>query len=115
METKEIKTGSVSEKSKRGKYTTTTSKYYVWSDDSSIIDTPGIRSLDVSSLQALEIQDYFKEFQKFRGECKYADCLHYHEQIKSCKIKQEVREGNVSKERYESYLRIMSDLLKNDR
>lgn len=115
METKEIKTGSVSEKSKRGKHTTTTSKYYVWSDDSSIIDTPGIRSLDVSSFQALEIQDYFKEFQKFRGECKYADCLHYHEQIKSCKIKQEVREGNVSKERYESYLRIMSDLLKNDR
>ena len=43
----EIKTSHVSDKSKRGRHTTTTSKYYVWDTNSSIIDTPGIRSLDV--------------------------------------------------------------------
>ena len=86
----------------------------VWAKDSSIIDTPGIRSLDVSSFQPYEIQDYFQEFTNYKRECKYADCLHYHEQITACKIKQEVMRRNIRKERYESYLRIMSDLLNRD-
>ena len=115
MGMKEIKTGHVSEKSKKGRHTTTISKYYVWEDGSSIIDTPGIRSLDVSNFRAIKIQDYFKEFQKFRCECKYADCLHYHEKIQNCRIKQEVMKESISKERYESYLRIMSELLKSDK
>lgn len=39
MEEDDIKTSHVSDKSKRGRHTTTTSKYYVWEDNSSIIDT----------------------------------------------------------------------------
>ena len=58
----EIKTCHVSDKSKRGRHTTTTSKYYVWEENSSIIDTPGIRSLDISSFTPIEVQDYFPEF-----------------------------------------------------
>ena len=48
MENNEIKISHVSEKSGKGRHTTTTSKYYIWDEDSLIIDTPGIRSLDVS-------------------------------------------------------------------
>ena len=59
MKADEIKTDHTSDKSKRGRHTTTTSKYYVWDNHSSIIDTPGIRSLDVSSFSPIKIQDYF--------------------------------------------------------
>jgi len=59
MNDSEIKTSYVSDKSKKGRHTTTTSKYYVRNDNSSIIDTPGIRSLDVSTFSSIEIQDYF--------------------------------------------------------
>ena len=46
-----------SEKAPTAYNATTTSKYYVWNDNSSIIDTPGIRSLDVSSFEPIELQD----------------------------------------------------------
>lgn len=106
-----IKTSYVSDKSKRGRHTTTTSKYYVWEDNSSIIDTPGIRSLDVSTYSPIEIQDYFLEFENWRNKCKYKDCLHFNEPYDSCIVKQGVFSGLISVDRYESYLRIMGDVL----
>lgn len=107
----EIKTGNVGEKSKRGQHTTTASKYYIWDENSSIIDTPGIRSLDVSSFKPSEIQDYFKEFDKWKEQCKYRDCLHFNEPYESCLVKQGVTSGLIDKDRYESYLRIIKSLV----
>ncbi len=111
MGNEEIKTSHVSDKSKRGRHTTTTSKYYIWEENSSIIDTPGIRSLDVSSFNPIEIQDYFPEFESWKDKCKYKDCLHFNEPYDSCIVKQGVLSGLISIDRYESYLRIMSDAL----
>lgn len=110
MEEDDIKTSHVSDKSKRGRHTTTTSKYYVWEDNSSIIDTPGIRSLDVSTFSPIEIQDYFPELDNWKVRCKYSDCLHYKEPYDSCMVKQAVASGLINSNRYESYLRIMGDL-----
>lgn len=111
MNDDEIKTGHISDKSKRGRHTTTSSKYYIWEANSSIIDTPGIRSLDVSTFSPMEIQDYFPEFNNFKEKCKYHDCLHYNEPYDSCIIKQAVASGLININRYESYLRIMNDVL----
>ena len=107
-----IKTGEISQKSKRGCHTTTSSKYYVWSENSSIIDTPGIRSLDVSSFDIDEIKEYFYEFREYNGKCKYKDCLHFMEPIDTCAIKQAVEAGKINKNRYESYIRIVNELSK---
>lgn len=107
-----IKTGEISQKSKRGCHTTTSSKYYVWSENSSIIDTPGIRSLDVSSFDIDEIKEYFYEFREYNGKCKYKDCLHFMEPIDTCAIKQAVEAGRINKNRYESYIRIVNELSK---
>lgn len=107
-----IKTGEVSQKSKRGCHTTTSSKYYVWSENSSIIDTPGIRSLDVSSFDIDEIKEYFYEFREYNGKCKYKDCLHFMEPLDTCAIKQAVEAGRINKNRYESYIRIVNELSK---
>lgn len=111
MDEDEIKTSHVSDKSKRGRHTTTASKYYVWNDNSSIIDTPGIRSLDVSSFEPQELQDYFPELTPWKDRCKYSNCLHFKEPMESCLVKQAVKSGLINSTRYESYLRIMGDLL----
>ena len=111
MEDNEIKTSHVSDKSKRGRHTTTTSKYYVWDDDSSIIDTPGIRSLDISSFEAIEIQNYFPELDNWKDKCKYNDCLHFNEPYDSCIVKQGVASGLINSKRFESYLRILGDVI----
>ena len=113
---KEEKTavGNVSMKSKHGRHTTTKSKFYVWEENSSIIDTPGIRSLDVSTFTTEEIKNYFKEFATWRDKCKYKDCLHYKETEKDCMVKQAVKKGIINKDRYESYIRIIKNILKEE-
>lgn len=112
MKEDNIKVGSVGEKSKRGCHTTTSTKYYKWDESSSIIDTPGIRSLDISNYNVNDIQNYFEEIKKLKGKCKYNDCLHYEESVDSCYIKQAVNLGLVNSARYESYIRIIENILK---
>lgn len=114
MDTETIKTSTISSKSKRGRHTTTSSKYYIWDEESSIIDTPGIRSLDVSNLNPIEIQNYFKEFSNIKEKCKYKNCLHYQEPTAACTIKQAVENNTINKNRYQSYLRVLKDTL-NDK
>ncbi len=112
MQSKNIKVGSVGAKTGKGCHTTTTSKYYKWDDDSAIIDTPGIRSLDIGNFNVADIQNYFPEFTRLKGECKYNNCLHYEEWIEDCSIKRSVKSGNINKERYESYIKIIEELMK---
>lgn len=110
MEYDEIRTNAISQKSKRGRHTTTASKYYIWDEDSSIIDTPGIRSLDISSFNVDEIQDYFPEFDDWKKMCKYSNCIHFSEPYSVCYVKQGVASGVVDRRRYESYVRIIESL-----
>lgn len=104
-----IKTGTVGEKSLKGRHTTTTSKYYEWADGSSIIDTPGIRALDVSNIKAGEVQNFFSEFKDYL-DCKYRTCDHVHIEKKDCGVKQAVERGDISFGRYDSYKRIIEEI-----
>ena len=57
------------------------------------------------------IQSKFKIIFQSLKIGKYNDCLHFNEPYDSCTVKQGVSSGLVSAERYESYLRIMGDVL----
>jgi len=100
-------TGAVGEKTERGRHTTTGSQMYLWMKDSYIIDTPGIRSLGLDHLDKQEIEYYFLEFAPYRTQCKFENCLHMHEP--ECAVKKAVAEGDISLERYESYLRLVGE------
>ncbi len=105
---------SVGGKTKRGRHTTTKSTYYTWSNNSSIIDTPGIRNLNVSQFKKGEIKYYFSEFKDLNNKCKYKDCIHFKEPINECAVKNSVLNGTINIDRYESYLRILSDITGDD-
>ena len=105
----EIKTLSVSEKTWQWRHTTTSSALYEWEENSFIIDTPWIRSLDLVEISKDDLKYYFKEFDKYSNDCKFNDCTHTHEP--DCAIKKIVNEWVLSKERYESYLRILNNLV----
>jgi len=100
-------TGRVGEKTERGRHTTTSSQMYEWAKGSCIIDTPGIRSLGLENLAKNEIQYYFPEFEELRSQCKYSNCMHLNEP--RCAIIAAVASGEVSKARYESYVRICEE------
>jgi len=105
-----IKVGDVSEKTGKGKHTTTSSMLYKWNERSYIIDTPGIRSLAMWGISKEELRLYFPEFEEYRQECKYRDCIHLHEREEDCGIKRALISGNIPRQRYDSYIRILEEL-----
>lgn len=99
----------LNKKSWEWKHTTTTSSLYCWSDNSYVIDTPGVRSLWVSQISKDTLQNYFYEFAPYKDECKYSKCLHLTEP--DCAIKNAVDKSVISAARYNSYVRIIQDLI----
>ena len=76
-------------------------------NDTHIIDTPGVRSFGLWKLTAEELPWYFPEFAAV-GRCKFRDCGHTHEP--DCAVKRAVGEGEISQDRYDTYLRILESL-----
>ncbi len=107
-ENKNIISSHVGDKTERGRHTTTKSSLYKLDDSSFIIDSPGIRAVSIKHLNISDIKDYFKEFDEFT--CKYKDCSHINEPINDCGIKKALKTGKISKYRYESYIKLISEI-----
>ena len=104
-----LKVGEVGEKTGKGKHTTTTSDLISWSDNSFIIDTPGIRSLEMANITKQELGLYFDEIAQYSRGCKFSDCLHDVED--NCVVKEAVSQGLIDQQRYESYLKILHEIV----
>lgn len=96
--------GNISNKNKRGKNTTTQVVLYKIDENSYIADTPGFSTFDINEIDKKELAYYFIEFRNYIKNCEYADCSHIKEE--KCGIKEAVKQGKISKERYENFLRI---------
>lgn len=104
-----LRTQEVNKKSWEWKHTTTSTELYNLWDDSYIIDTPWIRSLGLNNISRNELRYYFPEFNEFISNCKYSDCTHSHEP--NCWVKNALWEWKINKSRYDSYIRILEDLI----
>ena len=96
----DLKVDEISEALGRGKHTTRAIEFYKIGS-SYIADTPGFSSLDFKDMSKEDIRDNFIEFEKNRNRCKYSDCMHLKED--DCYIKELLDNGQILKERYESY------------
>ena len=108
----EMETGTISEKIKRGKHTTRHSELFFVETDTFVMDTPGFSSMFVDNMKPEELQQFFPEFEKFIPDCRFLGCVHVGE--RECGVKDAVKEGTLSKERYENY-RLIYEELKNKR
>jgi len=105
-----IKVGEVSEKTGKGKHTTTSSILYKWGTGSYIIDTPGVRVISLLGVTPRELQLYFSEFSDYMPNCKYSDCNHRDMQENDCGIMQAVKQGSIPQWWYDSYIRILDEI-----
>ena len=100
----ELETREVSEKTGRGRHTTTGVRLFKFGENSFIGDAPGFSKVDaLLFMDKKEVKDYFREF--LRYTCKYPNCTHTNEP--ECGVKEAVKEGEISCERYKSYLKII--------
>lgn len=70
-------------------------------------DTPGFSSLDLNIFKE-DLAQYFPGYGKLYTQCYFSNCLHQNE--KECKIKEEISKGNLSKEGYEAYIKLLNTL-----
>lgn len=100
--------GEISQRNKRGKNTTTSTKLYEIDENTYIADTPGFSTFDISEIPYNELDKFFIEFKDKINECEFVGCTHIKEE--NCGIKKSVQFGKISNERYERFCKIYNEL-----
>ena len=101
------KVGEISEAHVQGKHTTTFYEMYALSSGGFIVDTPGLRGFGLVDLKKEEIALYFPEMLRVSEGCRFAPCTHTHEP--GCAVKEAVETGEISYDRYSSYLGMLDE------
>ena len=103
-----LQTGEVSDKIKRGKHTTRHAELLKLECGGMVADTPGFSSLTLDDIDENELKEYFIEFEE-HDECKFGSrCIHENEP--SCAVKEAVKNGEISKKRYDSYIQLLNEI-----
>lgn len=99
--------GEISDVHLQGKHTTTFYEMYALSSGGFIVDTPGLRGFGLVDLKKEEIALYFPEMLKASEGCRFTPCTHTHEP--GCAVKEAVEAGEISYDRYSSYLGMLDE------
>ena len=101
------KIGKISVAHLQGKHTTSLYEMYRLAGGGYVIDTPGLRGFGLVNLEKEEIARYFPEMLKAAENCRFTPCTHTHEP--GCAVKDAVESGEISPERYMSYLGMIEE------
>ena len=101
-------TGEISRKIERGKHTTRHSELIPLSENTYLMDTPGFSNIALSDIEADELKDYYHEFEVYEPYCRFGGCNHIGE--RECGVIDAVKEGKLSKERYDNYKLFFEEL-----
>jgi ribosome biogenesis GTPase len=105
-----LKTQEISGWSGKGQHTTTFAEMYDLPIGGRIIDTPGMREFGLVDIDKQEVSHYFPEMRDRLNNCQFNNCLHFNEP--DCAIKEAVVSGDISEDRYISYLHILDSIEK---
>ena len=105
--------GEISQRNKKGKNTTTSTKLYEIDENTYIADTPGFSTFDISEIEYRELDKYFKEFKPLLENCEFVGCTHIKED--NCGIKQALQQGKIDNGRYERFCKIYEELKEKDK
>ena len=101
------RTRDVRESDSRGRHTTTHRELVVLPGGGLIIDTPGMRELQLWDAGE-SVRETFDEIEALAPGCHFGDCRHRDEP--RCAVKAAVAEGTIAAGRLESYLKVHDEL-----
>lgn len=104
-----LETGELSHKTERGRHTTRHAELIPDRAGGLIADTPGFSMLESLPLEPEDIPGTYCEFTRYKGLCRFTGCMHVSEP--DCAVKQAVRNGEISNERYERYKKLVNEAL----
>lgn len=108
-----LKTGKVSDKSRRGRHTTRHVQLLSLDIGGFVADTPGFSRLDLPDMKREELVRYFPELAEHGVNCRFASCLHQTEP--GCAVRSAYEKGLIDAGRYERYSHFLAEVLRNER
>jgi ribosome biogenesis GTPase len=103
----QLRTSRIRESDGRGRHTTSWRQLLLLPTGGIVIDTPGMREVqlwaDEESLDAT-----FHDIEEIAAECRFADCGHKSEP--DCAVRRALETGEITEERFESYLKLRREL-----
>ena len=84
-----------------GQHTTTSTTLHPLPAGGALVDSPGVRDLELASRDPAEIGPLFRDIRQVAVGCRFANCLHLQEP--GCAVKAAVEEEKLPESRYKSY------------
>lgn len=107
-----LRVSEISESVNKGRHTTVGAFLHPLPDSGGIagavVDTPGLREIGLWELPIRELDSCFPELRGPRESCRFGDCAHVAEP--GCGVRDAVEQGDVSRARYESYLKLRTEI-----
>jgi ribosome biogenesis GTPase len=91
-----------------GRHTTTQRQMLVLPGGGLVIDSPGIRELQLWDVGAAALEATFADVEELAGDCRFADCTHAHEP--GCAVLEAVETGDLPHERLHSWRKLQREL-----
>ncbi|MGL1920946.1 MAG: ribosome small subunit-dependent GTPase A [Hyphomicrobiales bacterium] len=99
-------TNDIREDDAKGKHTTTRRELFFCKNDVAIIDTPGMRGLELSDAQA-GVQETFGDIVELTLQCKFNDCAH--ETEPGCAVNKALKNEKLDQTHYNNYLKLIRE------
>lgn len=103
----EFRTQEVSSIGDKGRHTTTARELVLLPDGGVLIDTPGMRELQLWDGDDT-LSDVFNDIEELAERCRFKDCSHNNEP--GCAVLEAVRNGSLERQRLDSYRKLQKEL-----
>jgi ribosome biogenesis GTPase len=100
------KTGDIRDHDSKGRHTTTARSLHAIAGGGWVIDTPGVRSMQVGNA-AHGIETLFSEITELAPSCRFRDCTHAHEP--GCAVQAAVAAGALDPDRLGRWRKLMEE------
>ncbi len=94
----------------RGRHTTTFRQLLILPDRGVVIDTPGLRELQIAGA---DLAQSFADIEALAEQCRFRDCRHQSEP--GCAVRASVEDGRISAKRLENYQKLQREALFEER
>jgi ribosome biogenesis GTPase len=104
--TDRLEVNEVSDTGSRGRHTTTFRELILLPEGGMVIDTPGMRELQVWGDET-GLEQTFEDIEELSAGCRFKDCSHAKEP--GCAVQEAIENGSLDPKRFESYLQLKKE------
>jgi ribosome biogenesis GTPase len=105
-----LTTKAIRDDDDKGRHATTHRQLLVLPDGGVVIDTPGMREIQIS---AADLSRSFADIEELTQKCHFKDCKHEFEP--KCAVKKAIKDGTLSARRFENYKKLQREMVFEER